>query len=254
MKVVLFLFLGGLVVVGVFGIMYTLLFSPFTQIQEIRVKRTDPRIDIEVVQVALAPLFGTHITLLQEQDVFDLLQSAVPDLSSVHISKHYPSYVSVQLELEPLVAQIHTLEEDGKESTPAEGTGAVLRGYITEKGTYAEYVTLQVKDHAALPHIAVTDWGVRPQPGTQLVRPAFLERLWKAEELLEEQFGQKTEQRILFLRAREFHLDVGPMVWFDDRGALEEQLKRYQVFLQSVSLEQVQEYIDLRLSDRVVYK
>ncbi|OGJ54559.1 hypothetical protein A3D11_01830 [Candidatus Peribacteria bacterium RIFCSPHIGHO2_02_FULL_49_16] len=245
-KTILFL-VGFLVVVILCGSAYILLYSPLTRIQEIRTERTDQRIDIEVVQLALAPIFGRHIALLQEQDIVALLKKHVPDLHNVYTEKEYPSLLRIRLELEPLVAQVHITEEDADHS---------VSGYLTEQGTYIEYANVQVKNYDTLSQITIVDWGVRPQPGSKLVQPEFLRRMWSAETLLREQFGQVITERKIFLRAREFHLKIKGDIWlwFDDQGESEEQIKQYQIFLQSVPMEDVKEYVDLRLSDRVIYQ
>ena len=56
-------FLVGIVLVLLLALTL-LMFSPIVQVQEIRVKKTDPRLDIDQVQQALAPLFGRHFLLL----------------------------------------------------------------------------------------------------------------------------------------------------------------------------------------------
>jgi len=105
-----------------------------------------------------------------------------------------------------------------------------------------------------LPLMQLTDWGVRPIAGDKLVSPEFLVRLRDTERALSGQFGHRITERIIFLRAQEYHLrvDNGPELWFDMRTTLDEQLLRYKTFLRSVDFNAVDAYIDLRLSDRVV--
>ena len=76
-----------------------------------------------------------------------------------------------------------------------------------------------------------------------------------AEQALDEQFGQKVRSRSVYLRAQEFHLLTQQYsLWFDLKSPLEAQLLRYRLFLQTVGKDTAKEYIDLRLTDRVVYK
>jgi hypothetical protein len=61
--------------------------------------------------------------------------------------------------------------------------------------------------------------------------------------------------RTLFLRAQEYHLQTREWtLWFDMRSSIEDHLQRYRIFLREIPHEEVREYIDLRLKDRVVYK
>lgn len=92
-------------------------------------------------------------------------------------------------------------------------------------------------------------------PGTVILPPEFFDRLRRAENALTLEFGQQVGLRTVYLRAREFHLDTPAIsFWFDIRTPLEAQLQRLRTFLKAVKLPEVKEYIDLRLTGRVVYQ
>src|SRR3989338_952062 len=75
--------------------------------------------------------------------------------------------------------------------------------------------------------------------------PSVLEALKGAEEALVRQFGYGVEERDVFLRAQEFHIDVGPFnVWFDTRSSIGDQLQRFRTFLRSIDPREVREYVD----------
>ena len=79
--------------------------------------------------------------------------------------------------------------------------------------------------------------------------------LGRGGEGLGDKFALSVPGRIVFLRAREFHLRTKAFdLWFDLRSPLAEHLARFKIFLASISKEEVEQYIDLRLSDRVVYR
>lgn len=227
-----------------------LLFSPWTKVQEIRVIRSDHRVDIARVQEALNPLFGRWMLLLGRTDVLPLLQESLPDLRDVHVETSYPSRLIIRVTLDALVAQVQI-----DEGEPAAQSGSSLRGFLTEGGVYMHYPPATVRHLGELPRVHVTDWGVRPGTGDRILSPAFLAALFGAEGMLQRDFGQEVTEHLIFLRAREFHLrTAGWWVWFDTRDSIEEHLHRYRLFLQSVPREQIREYVDIRSLDRVVYR
>lgn len=228
-----------------------LLFSPIIQVRQIHVSRTDVRLDREEVQRILSPLFGRHLLLLSEFEVTSLLRENMPDITSVDVRKEYPSDLHVDIELDPVVARLEIVEPDQQ---PGSQTGAVV-DFVTGNGVYVRTST-SLDDTDDLPLISVVDWGARPAPGNIVFTAELLQRMNTAETLLLRQFGQETVARKAYVRAREFHLTVadGYDLWFDMRSDVDTQLNRYRTFLESVGNEAVNEYIDLRIVDRVMYK
>lgn len=237
----LLLLAGGIVV-----------FSPIGRIQEVRVTRTDPRLDIEGVLHVLSPLFGRSLVTVSVREVRTLLEAEIGDIKSVTVSKHYPSQFLVRIELDPLVARTRIVlpEED---PLTLSASGDVL-GALTDRGVFE--ASPPGRGDAALPLLFVVDWGVKPQPAAgPLFSTEFLGRMEEAAETLQSQFGHEVRRRIVYVRAQEFHLTVnGTSLWFDMRSPLEEQLLRYRTFLRSVGLANAKQYVDLRLADRVVYR
>lgn len=239
----------SIVLVGmiIFGF---ILFSPIIQVREIKVTRLSPRLDIEEVQTVLSSLFNRHLFFLSSFEVAALLEENIADISAVNIGKEYSSTLHVSIELSPLVARLRIIEPDAQEGYS--GTGATI-DYLTDQGIYVS--TISAKDTETLPEIRVVDWGVRPSPGTLLIMPTFIERINAAEIAFLRQFGFEVQRRTVYLRAQEFHLLLGNTeLWFDLKSPLENQLERYRTFLREVEIEEVKEYIDLRVSDRVIYR
>ncbi len=244
-------FLGVICGVTMLGLGF-LLFSPILHVREIRVRRTDIRLDAETIQRALAPIFGRHLFFLSTQEISPLVRSGAPDLTEMTVRKHYPSRLVLQLALEPLLAHIAISSPD--EEHAALESGALVPPYdvLTARGRFVVY---PVPDLPTLPLIRIVDWGVRPEPGQILLTPAFLEHLLKAEEALEQEFGLEVRGRTVFLRAQEFHLTTLPLtLWFDLHSPLEDHLRRFRTFLASEAATEARQYVDLRLSDRIVYK
>lgn len=225
-----------------------ILFSPIVLVSGISVYRTEARLDIEQVQQDLAPLFGRHLFFLSISEVKDLLHHNLPDVKEIKVQKEYPSKVLVHVSLEPLVAKLKIISPDADNS----GTGTTV-DYLTENGKYT--ATMSPGEVDTLPTIRVVDWATYPVPGAQIMTPDFLEGMTRAARALEVQFGHTIVERTVFLRARELHLKTDAYtLWMDMTVPLEDQLIRYRTFLQAIDPGEVQEYIDLRLSDRVIYK
>ncbi|MBU0766327.1 hypothetical protein KKF55_00880 [Patescibacteria group bacterium] len=241
------IFFVGLLMLGI-GLVT---FSPLVKIREVRIQRSNARLDIEEVQRVLTPFFGRHLFFLPSYEVSMLLFDSIQDVKNVKVYKNYPSQLLVNIELDPLYARLNILDPD--EELVKIGTGAIV-DFLTDQGVYV-VAQLQEKEKA-LPLIRLVDWGVRPIEGDKMVNLDFLVRVRDTERSLSEQFGHSIETRTIFLRAQEYHLslDNGLDLWFDTRSKLEDQLLRYRTFLRSIDLESVEDYIDLRLSDRVVYK
>lgn len=266
--------LGGIIVLAI-GI---LLFSPILEVREIRIQRTEPRVDVPRIQRALAPVFGRHLLFLSTFEVSSRIRDAVPDVDKVSISKQFPSLLSVRVDLRPLIARLDLQQPPGSRTATGSvspprllpgsviGTGALAvpaappepdegprYDYLIDNGFYIS--TRTASSGTVLPVINIADWSVRPVPNTLLVTSEFLKQMRDAEAALTQQFGLKISVRTIYLRAQEFHLGTGKLsFWFDVRGSLEEQLGRFRIFLKAVKLTDVRQYIDLRIAGRVIYR
>jgi len=234
-------------------ILGALVFSPALRLQEITVVRFGPRLNIEDVQVALAPLFERHLVFISQYEVRQLLEEAIPDIESTTVTKLYPSSLRVEARLDPLFYQLQITDPDPAVS-PDSGSGSVSNiDFITSKGTYV--TVLGGTGSGSLAQIQLVDWGAHPVPGTELLTEDFLVRLQAAERLLQREFGYNIEGRIVYLRAQEFHIDIGQYsLWFDTQTSVDDHLQRYRKLLQTIDPATVTLYVDLRLGDRIVYK
>ncbi len=240
------------------------MFSPILQIREISIARSDPRIDAEQVHSYVGSLYGEHLFFISTQEVQDILEASIPDLVRADIIKQYPSTLHIRVHLDPIIAQLTIDEPDT--SAQETGTGAAVAAtgavvipeggeFLTQKGLYVVYQPSQVETGSGLLQLHMVDWGVRPEPWKQLVDPKMLDLMRSAEAELETQFGIATKSRSIYLRAREFHLQIQQhTLWFDTRSPLPEQLQRYRFFLQSVGPGAATQYVDLRLKDKIVYR
>lgn len=239
--------IAGFCLLAVIGI---LLFSPALQVREIRVSRNDPRVDIESVQRSLAPLFGERLMFVANADIYPLLKQAMPDLESAEIKKSYPSTLAITLRPSPIIAQLKIDAAQGEA-----GSGSSLGDYLTDDGMYVQYAPQQVNAGSGLTLLRLIDWGAKPVPWTPLLSPEFLDTIEKTEAALNAEFNLKTTERIVYLRAREFHLKTGGIeLWFDVRSTVGEQIERYRLYRKTSDKTQAKQYVDLRLRDKIVYK
>lgn len=237
------------------------LFSSVLDVREIRIARNDPRLDTELIQKSLAPMFGRRLPLVNVEEFPALLRaelpdahrSAVPDLLTVTISKSYPSTLQVRLSLKPLAYRL-SIETPGQAApaAPAAGSGA---DFLTEDGMYVTYTSTQAGSGTKLPLLHIVDWGVRPNPWRPLIGRDLLDATEKTEAAIIERFKLPVASRTIFLRAREYHLLVGGLqLWFDLKSPMEEQLMRYEVFRKNVAAGVAKQYVDLRINDKIIYK
>ena len=227
-----------------------LLFSPLLFLREIKVRRLSPRLDIEHVQQVMSPLFNRHLLFLTASDVQTILHENINDVETIEMQKTYPSELIVTIGLHPLIARLEIVDPDEEaEQSTFTGSGT---DFLTEEGVYVSTVTQHGAEN--LQTIRLVDWGVRPTPDTVLIPPKILVRLQETREALRVQFGHSVEMQTVYLRAQEYHmLADGISLWFDMKSSLEQHLQRYRIFLQSIPRSDIRQYIDLRLTDRIVY-
>ncbi|MDB4978224.1 MAG: hypothetical protein JWM56_410 [Candidatus Peribacteria bacterium] len=248
------------VLVGISALVLGLfLFSPIVQVRDIRIQRSDARLNVDKVKRALIPLFGQHLLLLSTHDVEALVRQAVPDMQSVSIHKNYPSQLVLRVQQVPLVARLAViLPQAASASGAVAATGATLavkpgHEYLTANGLYVSIPLAE--SGVSLPLIRVEDIGTMPEPGERLVKKELLDRMQAAEKTIKSEFGLKVPYRTMYVSAREFHLSVGRYsLWFDMASPLEDQLQRYRTFLQSPGSREVTRYVDLRLAEAIVYR
>ena len=237
------------------------LFSSVLNVREIRVARSDPRLDTVLIQQALKPLFGRRMPILSVEDIPPMLstelpslhRSAVPDLSTVTIRKDYPSALQIKITLRPLAYRLSIETADQKKPViPQAGSGA---DFLTADGLYVVYTSATSGSGASLPQLHIVDWSIKPDPWKPLLATDFLRAMKKTEELLQSQFGQTITKRTIFLRGREYHLQTRTLsLWFDLRSPISDQLQRYALFLKTVPPGGAKEYVDLRIAHKLVYK
>ncbi len=231
-----------------------LLFSPVFNVKQVHVRRQDPRVDIEEVQQTLVPLFQERLLFVSKAQITEMLLPRFPDIRRVEVEKSYPSTLTISLYLDPVIAELSG--DDIQQQTSGTGAVATSSGayaYVTSRG-YAVFSPIKLS-REKLPRLRLVDWGVRPTNRSAVMSTELLKAVFDARSTLQTDFGFPVTDVTVYLRAQEFHIGLQKVsLWFDMISPLDVQFQRFREFLRSLSLDQVKEYIDLRISDRVIYK
>ncbi len=245
---------GAILLAGVALVAFCLL-SPTLRLSRIRVQRQDLRVDLQEVQRVLRPLFGRHLLLFSGVEVEQLLRAAFPEIASVRAHVEYPGSLRLSFTMDPVVMRVAIHE-------PGEGEVSILsqrleedpstQTYLTSQGLILEYPFPQGEN---LPFLRITDWATKPSHREHVLTVDQLATIERARDVLAHEFAHRVGVVTVYLRAREFHVQVDRrLLWFDFASPLEEQLQRYRTFLRTVPPEEALAYVDLRLHDRVVYR
>ncbi len=234
----------------IIGTIIVLLLSPVFHVQQVQIRRQDARIDPEEIQTMLRPLFVKKLPLVTTNDVRELLASKISDIRDISIAKHYPSTLVVTLRTYPVVAHVILPTSSGT-GTLSERNNTY--SYITSQGYIVTSALPLTKD--PLPVLRIMDWSVAPAAGSQLLTPETIKIILNARNILRENYNLTAKEILVLLRAKEYHMNLdGKMLWLDLQSPLHLQLRRFQEFLKKTPLQKVTEYVDVRISDRVIYK
>lgn len=240
----------GLVALLVVGV---ILFSPYFNVREMRIKRQDARLDIEEVQRALTPLFNERLLFVSKAQVRNLLTPILPDLQSVEIGKDYPSTLDVTVTLDGLLAEVTIDTPRSASGSMATGSGSGMHQYITRDGYLV--VSPTVVSGGPYQMLKLTDWAIAPSNRTRVFRSEDLRTILLTLDILRRDYGLDTLETLYFMRAREFHIKTDKVeLWFDLESPLSAQIQRFRQFLAEATFDDAKEYIDLRIADTIVYK
>ena len=161
--------------------------------------------------------------------------------------------------MDPLVALVCLGEPEETEATLA-GTGSFVQEYppyqyLTSRGVYLEEPFPLGENGEEKLRIHIVDWAVKPVHRQRLVDPDLLSDIARVRQVLEESFGHTVTFVTLYIRAREFHVQTEKLsLWLDRALPLVQQFEHYRAFLRTIPPGSTEQYVDLRLHDRVVYR
>lgn len=247
------------------------LFSPVFAVSSIRVSRQDRRIDVEEIQKQLATQFGKHILFVSPMLIARDLKMQYPEVSSVNVRRKYPNELHVFISMDKIAAEVILGEPDETESAISEISDAEsipedgIYRYVTGNGIYLEYpFPLDRNNGEDRLKIHIVDWAAKPEHRQRLIESEMLQAMQSARAILIQSFGSSVPLITLYVRAKEFHVHTFHpgrpegheklILWFDLTNTILTQINRYRIFLKELPRGSAEEYVDLRLHDRVVYR
>lgn len=246
----------GIVLFIALMIAFFLLSSTFS-VTSMRVSRQDRRTDTEEIQKLLQPYFGKHIFFVSPLLIERNILTAYPEVASAEVSRNFPNELQVKLYMQPIIARVAIGDPGDTEQGVVSETWQETEEqhlYLTQNGVFLEYpFSLSLPDEYL--SLYLVDWAVKPEHRQKLIQGQPLAAVQHAQRILQETFGHSAHFITYYLRAKEFHVQTeGSALWFDLVTPVSVQIDRYRQFLRAVPLEEVEEYVDLRLHDRVVYR
>lgn len=244
------------------------LFADAFKVSSMRVARQDRRVDVEEIQKLLKPFFGKHILFVSPLLIEHTIQSEYPEVSRADVGRNFPNELWVKLYMDDISVEVSVGDPDGTENDATENSWTPIKAiegeeadsnykYLTKDGVYLEYpfsLAPNEDDEERL-KLYMIDWAVKPEHRQKLIDKDVLRDIRNAKRILEETFGHSVSFAAFYLSAQEFHLKTeGVILWFDLATPVAAHIDRYRQFLRAVSLDKVEEYIDLRPHDRVIYR
>jgi len=233
-------FLTVLIVIGL-----TAFFSIFFQVSTISFQKNDADINLRYskIQKFLEGTKGVNLLFISPDFLEKSIQISFPELKTISFSKSYPKTLEVYAETYPIVAK-WVYKKDGDER---QFFGFVSEnGFFLPKGPDESFLMFDMQlRKKELPYYA------------RLMQPEQLLAIIDAKRLLEDITKRKMVSLSYFQNAQEIHF-------------LDEKKVEYWIFLQNLLPEQAEklrlvlakenvyakplEYIDLRITGKVIYK
>lgn len=233
-----------LMVVPVGGLAWLVFFTETFRLQAVTVVDAREHTAAQVKQIA-EELAGHNMLFLQTDILEQKILSEVPQVRTVHAVRKLPGTLKIIIQ----------------EKTPMV---LLLSGgryyFVDESGIAYEEARLDTLPGIVLPQLKNSDATAQVTAGTRVVEPAFIQFVNEVQQKLPEVVATPVvEIRIPSLAAREvhFYLSNNWQVRFDSTRAVTAQLAVLKQLLESTVTpkeQQVLEYIDLRIPNRVYYK
>ncbi|MEK7556963.1 MAG: FtsQ-type POTRA domain-containing protein [Patescibacteria group bacterium] len=237
-------FLGLLIAVPVFSLVWFVLFTDTFTVQTVTVVDARPQTVEQIMGVAQR-MQGKNILFLQTDILEQQILTELAQVRIVHAARKLPGTLKLVIQ----------------EKTPQALLLASSTYYfLDEGGTAYEEARLDTLPGVVLPTLKVSGGEATVTIGTQVVEPAFIQFVEHVQtELPNLVAAQVVEIRIPSLSAREVHFSLSNNweVRFDSTRGAQSQLNVLRQLITSTippAEQQTLEYIDLRIPQRVYYK
>lgn len=245
----------GVFGVSTFFVLIILLASPIFRVHHIDVERKNLNTDITSIESFIAEkTLSQSLFFLSRRDLEKEIVQEFPQWKSIHIQKKFPNTLVASVETFSPFATVKVHQEILQ----------TIKGQKTPKKTIVEeaYVInergdVSYADIGETPSFTIIYKDIPPQNialGTHLVPFAVIQKIQFITESLLSSFDLVTKEIWYYNTAKEAHINVFQFsIWVDLQQDISMQLKKFSQALGFLNKNKL-EYIDLRISNRVIYK
>ncbi len=226
------------------------LFSPFFYIKNISVLRTNIVVDSASIETTLINLCkGENLIFTDTKKIQDEIKKIFPQWKNIILTKKIPNTLQVDVRTFLPIAKvklkaIHINENDGIEEEVSKTVIINEKWSITEKTLENPMLTIIYKDLFKNNTVA----------GENIIHLKHMNKILFIKKTLLEDYDLTTKNVDYFNNAREAYFDLFKYIlWFDLEQDISIQFDKFDYILNNVDMNLV-EYVDLRISNRIIYK
>lgn len=231
--------LAGLLFAGMAGFIAFALFTPYFEVQAIRVVRTDASFDVQKVQAALQEYVGKNMLFVSSGSIEATLLQTFPELETVTITEAWPNTIEISV---TVFAPAYTLQNlfDATKYVLSE-QGVVLRRWQDE----------------ILPEVQLEQYNKSLSRGMRVIPSKEVQSIQSVEQISREVLGYIPSEMRLLWAAQELHVTLEDriVVWLDLNHNIPEQFEKLINAAGEIELETRSfEHIDLRIPGSIFWK
>lgn len=221
-------------------------------IRNVRVDRTDTRLDLGSFSAAIRGITGANLFLFSTTGLEKKLRAQFPEIEVLRVSRIVPDTLLIHVGT-ALPAFWVSCEESKK---TLGDDGKIIEKKITKNvAMTSRGAVLRNVDPATEMFVLFEKEGC-PNFSTRIFSENRLREIFAAREALEEVSGQKVVRAGYFRAAREIHLylENETAIWLDFMRPLQEQIEEYRIAISLVpKLLEPLDHLDARISGKIFY-
>ncbi len=243
-----------IVLIGIF--LGSIVFFSFFTTQNIRVSRTDFRIDGEdIAEYAQQAYIGKNIFLLRKVSIQSELKKAFPEIATVEIERELPKTLRLIISTEPVAFRwsCERVKKSISETGDIIQTTESIAFYVNRDGR----ITLPNPDEQE----AFLIYEKAPCPNEidrrqQIMSTRTVDEIFAAKTLLAEVLQEPIDRAGYFRDAKEIHLISASNIafWIDFSTPATEQIEKFRIALTlEPKLKSELDHVDLRVPEKIFY-
>lgn len=212
--------------------------SPYFELKKINIKRDNPNINAQKVEIALNNFYGKNLLFLKKNDIQKTLQKFFPGFEEVQIKEIWPDAIEMQIKTSSPSFNILN-QETANFSIIAEN------GSILESGA-----------DKFLPTIKVFDYKKVITPHQQFTSKEILEKIITANNLLDQKLMLPIKEIQFYPVAQELHLisKDDMEIWLDLNSSIALQMEKLEISANRIGLYRTPlKHIDLRIPNQLFW-